>query len=78
MNDNNYSKSIKGRKGSPVNAVNLRTGLPVKTYSSTKAAATALDLTYYQISRCCQGLIPEAGGFGWQHASGMNIEWLNP
>jgi hypothetical protein len=81
-NDNSHSKSIKGRKGLTVNAVNLRTGLPVKTYSSITAAATASDLTYYQISRCCQGLIPEAGGFGWKHAfgwqrvSGKNNELL--
>jgi hypothetical protein len=68
------SESIRGRPSLPVNAINLRTGVTVKRYKSLKAATMASGTTYDQISRCCQGFIPDAGGLGWQYASGKDIE----
>lgn len=46
------------------------TGLKEKRFSSQRKATVALGLNKKYISECLHGLRPEAGGYGWQYASG--------
>jgi hypothetical protein len=55
---------------SSVNSVDLKTGLRVKEFTSPTTAATAIGISRLEISQCCRGLLDEAGGFGWEFASG--------
>lgn len=58
---------------SPVYSINLKTGFKVKRYSSQSKAAALLGIPKHHISLCCRGKMPNAGGFGWQHAFGKMI-----
>lgn len=58
------------QKGAPVTAINLKTGIKMMRYSSQTKAAVTLDIPVHQISLCCRGFKDDAGGFGWQYASG--------
>jgi hypothetical protein len=52
----------------PVIAINLKSGLQEKRYSSQNKATLELRISKRHISECCQGIRAEAGGFGWQYA----------
>lgn len=68
------SKGRRGRPITPVNSIDLLTGLKVKRFPSQKIAADTLGISYAYISLCCRGIRPHAGGFGWQYASGKMFD----
>jgi 1,4-dihydroxy-2-naphthoyl-CoA synthase len=66
-----FAKREQNRRGAtPVNSIDLSTGLKVARYSSQVEAATVLGINKKSISLCCRGLQKVTGGFGWQYASG--------
>jgi hypothetical protein len=72
-----FAKRVKGRGrvAVPVNSINLSTGLKIARYSSQVEAASSLGISKKIISLCCTGLKKDAGGLGWQYASGITFDF---